>query len=161
MLLTTFQLGLACRIFLHLAYPEGSETIPVKKRVYLDLPQDQPVEDFLAPNVGQEICQAIQQGNEVRGYALRLGSKHFPHLKLKVQQMDHNSSTTWIFTVDTHDAFSKASFTPPEDHPDAQAWLTLQRTNRELKEQIEKAWQEVGITTFNSLLRSDLANTAR
>jgi hypothetical protein len=157
--LTTLQLRLACQTFLKLAYPKGPESMPPKKRVYFDLPQERPVEEFLPPAVPADVGQVVPGAEgEVRGYALRLGSEHFPHLKLKIQLMDHNGATTLVYAVDTHDAFSKTSFYPPEDHPDAAAWRELQKTNQQLKEKIETAWKEVGLMTFNGLLRSDLAN---
>ena len=42
------------------------------------------------------------------------------------------------------------------DHPDAAAWLDLQRANRQLKEDIERALEAEGLVTFHSLLRSAL-----
>jgi hypothetical protein len=146
-------LGQACRTFMRLAYPAGPETIPAKKRIYYDLPLNRPIEDFLPPApAAQEIGQALPGAGEgVRGYAFRLGSAHFPHLKLKVQLIDYNNATTWVFMVDTHDAMPL-----PAGHPDAQAWKSLQQTNRILKEIIEQALEKEGLTTFNSLLRGDL-----
>ncbi len=150
---SSFLLGQACRTFMRLAYPGGPQTIPAKKRVYYDLPLDRPVTDFLPPAAAaQEICQTLPgDGEGVRGYAFRLGSAHFPHLKLKVQLIDNNHSATWVFMVDTHDAMPV-----PAGHPDVQAWKTLQATNRTLKEIIERALEKEGLVTFNSLLRGDL-----
>lgn len=145
-------LGQACRTFMRLAYPGGSHTIPAAKRVYYDLPLDQPIANFLPPVAAPDLCQTLcaEDGN-IRGYAFRLGSAHFPHLKLKVQLVDCTQSSTWVFMVDTHDAMPL-----PANHPDAQAWKTLQATNRTLKEIIELALEKEGLVTFNSLLRGDL-----
>jgi hypothetical protein len=152
------QLRRACRIFLDLAYPGGPDTIPGKKRVYYDLPADRPVTDFLpgSPEAA-EVCQVLSAGGKgTRGYAFRLGSRHFPHLKLKTQLVDSTDTTTWVFTVDTHDAFSRDRAEPPPSHPDAGGWTALQSANRDLKEKIEQAFEAAGLTTFNSLLRGGL-----
>jgi hypothetical protein len=146
-------LGQACRTFLRLAYPGGPHTIPAKKRIYYDLPLDRPVTDFLSPApAAQDICQVLPRTGEcIGGYAFRLGSAHFPNLKLKVQLIDYNHASTWVFMVDTHDAMPL-----PAGHPDAPAWKNLQATNRTLKEIIEHALEKEGLVTFNSLLRCDL-----
>ncbi len=155
---TTAMLARACRTFLKLAYPGGPDTIPPKKRVYFDLPLDQPVANFLPPaSVAQEICQVLPaQGGGVRGFAFRLGSAHFPNLKLKLQMIDYDNSTIWVFMVDTHDLFSRDHPQPPAGHPEAEAWKALQKANRQLKEQIETALEKEDLATFNSLLLGDL-----
>lgn len=155
---STAALARACHLFLKLAYPGGPDTIPAKRRPYYDLPADRPATDFLPPAaVAAEVVQALPAaGGGARGWALRLGSTVFPHLKLKIQLVDYNNESVWVFMVDTHDAFSKKSFQPPPDHPDSEAWRALQSANRQLKEQIERAWEAEGLPTFNSLLRSEL-----
>ena len=47
--LTTELLSQACRIFFNLAYPAGKQTIPEKKRAYLDITPDMPLTAFLPP----------------------------------------------------------------------------------------------------------------
>ena len=154
--LTTSLLGQACRIFLTLAYPEGPASIPAKKRVYYDLPADQPAANFLPPAASAVgVCQELRT-DTAPGYELRLGSSGFPHLKLRFQHMNANGKGTWVFLVDTHDAFSKESRFPPPGHPDAEQWLAMQHNNRVLKEKIELALEEQGLTTLNSILRGDL-----
>jgi hypothetical protein len=160
--LTAEFLSRACRTFLRLAYPDGPESIPPKKRVYYNLPDQRPVEEFLPPAAPADVCQVIAaEGGGLRGFAFRLGSAHFPHLKLKLQLIDHNHATLWVCTVDTHDAYSKDSIRPPASHPDADAWTDLQRKNRQLKERIEAALEHEGLVTFNTLLRRDLNNTGQ
>jgi hypothetical protein len=155
--LTTEKLARACRIFMTIAYPAGPGSIPAKKQPYFEIPHDQPVTNYLPPApVAEGVCQALHApGGGVHGYAFRLGSATFPHLKLKLQVIDYDKPT-WVCMVDTHDAFSRSSFHPPPDHPDARAWRDLQRVNRQLKEQIESKLEEEGLETFNSLLRKDL-----
>jgi hypothetical protein len=53
--------------------------------------------------------------------------------------------------VDTHDAIRL-----DPGHPDAAGWARLQAANRQLKAQIELAWEDAGLQTFNSLLRREL-----
>jgi hypothetical protein len=156
--LTTSMLGQACRIFMALAYPDGLSSIAAKKRVYYDLPPDQPVSAFLPPAAcAVGVCQEARgDGGATTGYDLRLGSSGFAHLKLLVRLITQNCQPTWVFMVDTHDAFSKESRFPPPDHPDAQPWLAMQCVNRTLKEKIEAAFEQNGLLTLNSMLREQL-----
>lgn len=144
--LTTALLDRACRIFLECAYPHGGPTIPPSIRSYFDLPSDRPLEALLLP----PLCQPLpaQEGN-LRGYALRLGSALHPHLKLRI--VEHEDAGC-VFAVDTHDAIFLDS-----GHPDAAHWTQFQHGNRQLKEQIERAWEDAGLLTFNGLLRRELA----
>ena len=154
---TTEVLARACHAFMRLAYPSGPADIPANKRVYYQLPLDRPVDEFLPPaGAAESIVQIIPaEGGGLRGWAFRLGSARYPHLKLKLQKVDHNHTPTWVFMVDTHDKMPLSAL--PVDHPDAAAWAELQTANRQLKEQIEQALEAAGLTTFNSLLRSELA----
>jgi hypothetical protein len=140
--LTTALLGKACRIFLALAYPEGC--LAPAKQAYFNVRPDQPLEPLLAP----PLCQVLPapQGG-VRGYAFRLGCGTFPHMKLRVVDCGGNL----VFAVDTHDAMSLAP-----SHPDAGRWAEMQVANRRLKQEIERAWEQEGLKTFNELLRDGL-----
>lgn len=154
--LTTPLLGRACRIFLELAYPDGPDSIPAVKRLYWDVPSEQPVEQFLPP-VAEGVGHTLPpQGAVQGGYALRLGSAGYANLKLTMQRLRDAQGDVWVFMVDTHDAFSPSSFHPPRDHPDAATWLALQARNRQLKEQIENALAQAGLVTLNSLLKQQL-----
>jgi hypothetical protein len=145
--LVTADLARACRLFLHLAYPGGHSTIPVQKRAFLDLACPQEAEPLLVPPV----CEALRSTEGCpRGYAIRLGSAVYPHLKLRA--VYHEAGAAWIFSVDTHDATCRLS----ADHPDAAAWAEVQAANRRLKEQVERAWETEGLLTPNGLLRLDL-----
>jgi hypothetical protein len=144
--LTTALLGQACRIFLNLAYPAGASSVPPPRNAYLDIAPEQSLQSFLVPPV----CQTLTApGGGFRGYALRLGSAAYPHLKMQVIDCDQNA--TWVFSVDTHDALRLDA-----NHPDAPGWAELQAANRRLKEQIERAWEASGLLTFNGLLRRGL-----
>jgi hypothetical protein len=156
--LSTDLVGKACTIFLKLAYPDGEATVPPKRRVFLHLPPGRPLADFLrqSPET-RALCEILKSpGGAPTGYAIRLGSAIFPHLKLRVQQPGGGEPGLWVFGVDTHDAFSADDVQAPPEHPEAEAWTRLQIANRQLKEQIERAWDEAGLLTFNGLLRREL-----
>jgi hypothetical protein len=127
-----------------LAYPEGGEAIPPAKRAYGQIAPDQ----YLGPLLGPPVCVPLpaEEGG-IRGYAFRLGSSRFPHLKLQVVFQEG----ACIFSVDTHDQLRLDL-----RHPDAAGWAQLQAINRELKEKIERAWETDGLLTFNALLRREL-----
>ena len=140
--------GRACRTFLQIAYPGGPDTIPPGKSAFLELRADEPLETLLVP----PICEVLNRADgRCRGYAFRLGSAGYPHLKLQV--ISHDAGIHYLFAVDTHDALKL----DPE-HPDAAGWQKLQIANKELKEQIERAWEKEGLPTFNGLLRHELNN---
>jgi hypothetical protein len=142
--LTTVLLGRACRLFLERAYPEGCHTIPPSAQAFFVLSPEEPLDAVVA----SPVCHPVKgPGGCVRGYALRLGSAGFPHLKLLVVDQEG----TCVFAVDTHDAVSLSA-----DDPDAPRWAQLQTDNRHLKERIERAWESAGLLTFNSLLRREL-----
>jgi hypothetical protein len=145
--LATTLLCQACRTFLRLAYPGGEETIPCPKDTFLRLRPDEPLDEVLVPT----LCQTLLgEDGGFRGYALRLGSVDYPHLKLQVVR--HDGGNAWVFAVDTHDRLLLE-----RGHPDEQRLQQLQECNRLLKAEIERAWEAEGITTFNSLLRSALS----
>ena len=101
----------------------------------------------------QPVCAVLhnRQGT-LRGYALRLGSVTYPHIKLQV--VHHEALGPCVFSVDTHDELDL-----DPDHPDAEGWARLQTANRQLKERIERAWEADGLLTFNGLLRRELGRT--
>jgi hypothetical protein len=143
--LTTALLERACRIYLERAYPDGLDAIPPPKNRFLAFDPAQPTESALVP----PLCQPLwQRDGGLRGYSLRLGSALHPHLKLQIVV---HANTGCVFSVDTHDGF-------PCDlsGPDADRWMELQTANRRLKEQIERAWEEAGLLTFNGLLRREV-----
>ena len=145
--LTTGQLSQASRTFLELAYPEGECTIPPKRRPFSSISADEPLTTLLGH---KETCELLHTPEgRLRGYAFRLGSAHFPHLKMLV--IDQGPQVGCVFAVDTHDTL-RCSLTPEE----AAAWDKLQVENRRLKERIESAWEKQGLLTFHTLLRRGL-----
>jgi hypothetical protein len=138
----------ACRIFLTLAYPEGK--VPDSRRPFLHLAEDAELEPLLQP----PICERLASRDylERRGYAFRLGSTVFPHLKLQV--LWHPETGQWLFAVDTHDAIFLPSNYP--DQEQLRRLNELKTKNRQLKERIERAWEEDGLLTFSAILRRAL-----
>jgi hypothetical protein len=160
--LTTDVFCSACRIFLRLAYPAGEATVPEKRRLYAHLPPGHDLGEYHAqhpfPTGNFQIL--TEPDGTPRVYVVRLGSAHYPHLKIKVHGKSDQGRRLWVFAVDTHDGFSQESRRPPPDHPDAEKWLELQRANANLKERVEQAWDAAGILTFNGLLRLPLTRPA-
>jgi hypothetical protein len=142
--LTIEVLSQACRIFLGLSYPEGQSSIPPSRQRFLAIGPHLELPFLLE---ARDVCEKlVALDGRDRGYALRLGSAGFPHLKL--QAIHHDQGAAWLFAVDTHDAL-RITVSPSE----AAAWAELQAENRRLKERIERAWESQGLLTFNALLR--------
>jgi hypothetical protein len=73
---------------------------------------------------------------------------------LRVQQIELHDQYVWVFSVDTHDGFHRATqFLNGEE---ADAWRVLVENNRALKHQIEEALGQEGFLTPVRLLRIDL-----
>ena len=146
-------LSQACRTYLELAYPGGSESIPERIRHYLQLDPTWALDQVVPPApIAVTVCQLIK---EPPGYLFRLGCAHFPHMKLKTHRMFLRNETTWIFAVDTHDAY----FLPPKDFGETEEWQNILLANKNLKERIEQAWEEQGILTLKSVLRLELESS--
>lgn len=154
--LSTQQLAQACRIFLDVAYPGGLGTIPVNRRPYYDIPLDRPLADFVLPAPrAQGICQEMPRRNGAfHGYAFRLGSAGYLHLKLRVQLIQHHDQELWVYSVDTHDGVLQVTrgSTPEE----AEQWKLMVEQNRQMKHDIEEALSLAGYLTPRDLLQLDL-----
>lgn len=79
----------------------------------------------------------------LRAYALRLGSGHYPHMKLLLRECYYENN--FAFSVDRHDEFAFET----GDHLDD--WRALQQRNYALKREIEDAWYKKGIPTPRTL----------
>lgn len=156
--LTTELLGRACRAFMDRAYPEGPETIEPRKRIFYDLPAGASLDDYLPPAAAAAgvVEDLTAHTGGLAGYSFRLGSAHFPHIKLRAQLMDARSCPVWVWSVDTHDAYTRIDHLPADD-PEVRGWRDLQQRNARLKLQIEEALDTAGFVTPTSLLRLELA----
>lgn len=84
-------------------------------------------------------------------YSMRLGNKHYPHMKLLIELAPDDQ--TWLFRADTHDRH----VCPPPNAPEYASFTRLMEDNQKLAERIESAWAEQGMPTFKTYLRADLA----
>lgn len=144
----TESFAAACRVFLAWAYPDGK--VPESRRHFLTLRSDEPLDPLISPPLCQRLIGTRRSDDELRGYAFRLGSHVFPHVKLQV--VWHEGLGAWVFGVDTHDAIRL-----PPDHPDVARMRDLQAKNRRLKQEIEQDWEAQGLLTFNASLRQALS----
>ena len=83
-------------------------------------------------------------------YALRLGNRHYPHMKLVIERLP--TLPCWFFRADTHDQHVQVD---PSD-PDWEAFQALVERNRAVATAIEAAWDRADIDTFKRFLRRDL-----
>lgn len=136
------QLWHAIDIYLRHAYP-AEPPAAVKARL-----------DVLRSGCGPLLeCTAFEKKPITGGvrYALRLGNRFFPHMKLVVECRDHGSPC--YLRADAHDAHCK----PPEASREMEAYQTLVRQNRDMVAAIETEWGELGLPTFKTFLREDIA----
>ncbi len=88
-----------------------------------------------------------EPGKPCLRYSLRLGNRNYPFMKLVLQE--HLVAGEFYFAVDTHDQMEiKPGF------PDYEAWMAVRRFNRDLKQQIEAAFDRNGLDTAACLRRA-------
>lgn len=80
-------------------------------------------------------------------YSLQLGNRNYPFMKLVLQE--HLIAGEFFFAVNTHD---QMEIKP--DYPDYEAWMAVRRFNRDLKQQIEAAFDAGGLDTASCLRRA-------
>jgi hypothetical protein len=90
-------------------------------------------------------------GAESPRYAMRLGNRGYPHMKLVLEPAPDGSK--YLFKADTHDRH----ICPTQGTPEYEPFVDLMKQNQELAEEIETAWSEQGLPTFKAYLREDLA----
>lgn len=99
-----------------------------------------------------EIPTGILEKNDVhaQGWAIRMGQPHYPHAKLAIDPMPDGE---YVFRVDAHDRHLHA---PPGSSDEA--WLAgIRKSNQELVEKVEAAWEAAGVPTFRGMLRRQVA----
>ncbi len=153
--LTSQELARACRIFMDLAYPDGPESIPANKRPYYHIDPNQPLEHFVPPAaMAIAVCEDLaHHSDRLHGYAFRLGSAAYPHLKLRIQFMDFHQRAVRVYAVDTHDGVVQT-----QQHTDEEAaiWRAKIQGNRILKHEVEESLGSTGYLTQKHLLQLDL-----
>ena len=129
----------AVSIYLDLAY--GGSGGP-RRMPNLSLPDDADAARVLE-QFQREIVADGSSERRVR-YALRLGNRNYPFMKLVLQE--HLLEGEFIFAVDTHDDMEIKP-----DFPDYDAWMAVRRFNRKLKAEIEAQLASEGLATAESL----------
>ena len=88
-------------------------------------------------------------------YSMRLGNRHYPHMKLRIEPSPDESR--YLFRCDSHDRH----VCPPETSPEHGAFRDLMEKNQKVVETVEGAWADRGVPTFKSYLREDLERRRR
>ncbi|MFO1051836.1 MAG: response regulator [Planctomycetota bacterium] len=144
--LTAAMVTRAIDAYMTLAYAPGTGA---RGRPDLVLPPDAPSEQVLAL-FQREIEKAPARERDSHAaagcvtYWMRLGNRNYPFMKLLLQE--HIVPGEFYFAVDTHDAHDLKP-----DFPDYEAWVQLQKFNRELRARIEARFAELGLPTSSSL----------
>ncbi len=136
----------ALRIYLEHAWPEGCGVRP-KARIE-DYENIDRLEAFF-----ERFERVAGGGGGLKRYTLRLGNSRYPFMKLVVQE--HLVNGEYFFSIDTHD---NLEIRP--DSPDYEEWEELKGYNRELKAEIETAWDVASLPT-NTDLRALMEELAR
>ncbi len=87
---------------------------------------------------------------EVRSFALRLGNALYRHMKLRISRVPNHN--TYLFSVDSHDAFLRAAVGSPEKS----ALDELKRHNAQVSAAILTDWDSAGLPTERSFLRGKI-----
>ena len=142
--LTVKQIHRAIDVYLQQAW--GDEVPPAIRKLVVDIDLccelDIALELFEAES-SETYADGSGQGG-FRRYALRLGNRSYPFMKLVIQE--HLLNGEFFFSVDTHDNLGVDA-----SNPDYEAWCELKRRNQALKIAIESAWECAGIPTQASL----------
>ena len=91
-----------------------------------------------------------QGPNGTTRYSMRLGNRHYPHMKLVIDRAPDGRS--YLLRADTHDAHCQ----PRPGSRESASFADLARQNRAVAEAIEARWEAVGLPTFKKFLRDDL-----
>jgi hypothetical protein len=88
---------------------------------------------------------------QVRSFALRLGNRQFPHMKLRLALLPGGRG--YVFDVDCHDALLAAR----PGSPDQALLAELKKKNAALASAITAAWEQLHLPTNKSYLRAMIA----
>src|SRR5262245_53637285 len=129
------MLATAVDVYLGIAWGDEAE----EKSRRLDLRSAQSIGEALEKFVDE------RRVGKLRKYALRLGNKRYPNMKLVFQELLVRDK--FFFAVDTHDeVFVDSSWS------DFDQWIELKRENSTIKEEVERAWQAAGVPTFATVV---------
>ncbi len=140
---TDAQVWLAIDAFLRHAYAGKTSPAGVKAKL-----------DVLRAACGSLLKASAFEKSDAPGpprYALRLGNQFFPHMKLVVECRPENERC--FFRADAHDAHCR----PKETSSEMGLYRELVEKNRTISTAIETEWADLGLPTFKTFLREDLA----
>ena len=149
----------AIQVYLSIAYngpaqepgglPAGT---PSAVRARLDTLRSTPDDAFYDSPVFERI--APKDAKDAKApptkYALRLGNRHYPHMKVVIDRAPDGHS--YLLRADTHDTHVQ----PRPGSREAAAFMELVRANQAVAEAVEAAWETQGLPTFKKYLRDDL-----
>ncbi|OJW18931.1 MAG: hypothetical protein BGO49_17960 [Planctomycetales bacterium 71-10] len=134
----------AVDVYLKVAYPSGEYPESVRRRATWD--EDPAPHELLAKPPFERAGKT--PGSQTPIFALRLGNRRYPHMKLQLQPW--NNPEGLMLSVNTHDQIAGLDLAAA----DADAFRQLQAENQQLKEAIEQAWEAEGLPTFLHFLRT-------
>lgn len=134
----------AVDIYLKVAYPSGQYPESVRRRS--TWPEGAPPRDLFGKPPFERAGKT--PGSQTPIYALRLGNRRYPHMKLQLQPWNNDEGL--MLSVNTHDQVAGLDLAAA----DADAFRQLQSENQQLKEAIEQAWEADGLPTFLHFLRT-------
>ena len=129
--------------YIEVAY--GSDPLPLTVQSQLAVLRSWKGPFFRSPVI------ASDGGQPPKRYSIRLGNRHYPHMKLAIERSPDGQG--YLFRPDTHDAHC----CPPAGHPEHAAYRDMMEKNQQLSSRIETALAERGLPTFKSYLQQDLA----
>jgi len=131
----------AIETYLRIAYAGGKPPSAVTQR--LETLRNMPAENIFD-------CGVMECDEAKTRYALRLGNRAYPHMKLVIERSPDGQAH--LFRADTHDRHIR----PAPGSRECAAFSELMRMNQTVAEQIESEWAKDGLATFKSYLRRDL-----
>jgi hypothetical protein len=138
----------AIEIFLDRAY---GPSVPPRAARFLP-PDDFDPARWLMSDVTERDPPDAPPAN-VRSFALRIGNARYPHMKLRLSRPPNDD--TFVFSVDSHDAFLCA----PAGSPDRQELEELKRHNAAVASAVLSAWDAEGLLTERNYLRQQIRQT--
>jgi hypothetical protein len=141
----------AVELYLSIAYADSDLPASIQRR--LVWPEADSSQAMLAKPPFERAGKV--PGHEGTIYALRLGNRRYPHMKLQIQPWPNLAG--FMLSVNTHDQVAGLDVGPA----DAEAFRELQEENQRLKERIERAWEEQGLPTFLNYLREYIQRQAQ
>ncbi len=132
----------AVRIYIDRAYDDGA---PERIKPLLPPEQFDPATWLMSDTMEREPRGAAL--DSVRSFVLRLGNFAYPHMKLRLSRPPHDR--TFMFCVDSHDAFLKA----PEGSADRPMLEDLKKNNAAIAADIISAWDAENLPTERNYLR--------